>query len=116
MNGSSPQSAQRAPQGRDGCLAGIVRITWMAFGNLALFLFAVMGARRPAPSAYDAAFAGLVLGLVILRYLDITRFGGETSDGEPATLSHWRRYALGLVGVAAAMWALARLAAARGFL
>lgn len=116
MNGTRQQSAQREPAARDGCIAGIIRIIWMAFGNLALFLCAIMGARRPAPSTFDFVYVGLVIGLAALRYLDIARYQGETAEGEPATLAHWRRYALGLVATAAATWALARLAAAKGLI
>lgn len=116
MNGTREQSAQREPARRDGCVAGIIRITWMAFGNLALFLCAIMGAQRTAPSAFDFVFAGLVLGLAALRYVDIARYHGETAEGEPATLAHWRRYVLRLVVAAAATWGLARLAASRGLI
>jgi hypothetical protein len=92
------------------------RMFWMALGNLALFFCAVFAARRPAPSALDALYVGLVAALLVVRYLDITRFHGLTADGEPATLAHWRRYTLTLIPIAAALWAFLRFAHARGWL
>jgi hypothetical protein len=45
--------------------------------------------------------------MLALRYLDIRYFNGRTASGKVATMVHWRRYAVILTGVAAALWALA---------
>lgn len=116
MTGNRRELAQQSPPEKAGCLSGILRITWMAFGNVALFFCAMAAARRAAPSALDGAYAALVIALIVVRYVDIARFGGQTSDGDPATLAHWRRYALGLVVVAVAVRALMHVAHANGFL
>jgi hypothetical protein len=76
----------------------------------------VFAARRTAPSPLDALYVGLVVLLILARYMDITRCHGQTTDGGPATLAHWRRYVLGLIPVTAGLWALMRFAHARGLL
>ena len=99
-----------------GCLPVILRVTWMAYGNLALIVFAGLVAQRTAPVATDIAFFASVLALIVIRYVDITRYAGRTTEGEPATLGHWRRYAVLLTGVSVVLWALARVAASRGWM
>ena len=108
--------ANQAPQKPVGCLSALMRTFWMAFGNLALFFCAIFAARRPAPSPLDAVYVGIVSALIVVRYLDITRFQGLTADGDPATLAHWRRYCLFLVPIAAALWVLMRFAHTRGWI
>jgi hypothetical protein len=84
-----------------GCL---LRLFWMAFGNLALVLIALVIIERRDFSAVDVAYWLVVVALVIARYVDIARFAGRTASDEPATLRHFRRYALGLLASAAALW------------
>lgn len=89
-----------------GCLA---RLAWMLFGNVALFLCAVFIALHTKTflSALDAAFWGVVALMVAIRHVDIQRFKGQTATSEPATMAHWRRYAMVLVIVALVAWAAA---------
>lgn len=50
------------------------------------------------PSVLDAA-AWLAVGLMLLaRRVDIQRFAGRSAQGEPMTMTNWRRYAAILVG------------------
>jgi hypothetical protein len=104
------QSPQVSPPAESmGCIAGLVRITWLLFGNVVPFFLAVFIAQRSGFSALDLFFWAAVAGLILLRYVDITRLGGLTGDGEPATLRHWRRYSLRLLLIFAVVWALAHL-------
>ena len=98
-----------------GCLA---RFVWMAVGNAALFMLAVTIAQKEALSlsVYDLAFWLVPVVVIVVRFIDITRLGGKTVDAEPATLAHWRRYALGLVAVAVALWLAAHGLAATGWM
>ncbi len=91
----------------DGCLALVARMFWMAFGNAALVLLAVMILQRNAFSRLDLAFWALAAALIVIRYLDITRLNGLTANGEPASLAHWRRYAALVLVVSTAIWLLA---------
>lgn len=116
---TSPGSANASedqPPARVGCLGALARVYWMAAGNAFLFFCAMYAARREAPSALDGLYAGLVASLAVVRWLDIARLGGQTAEGLPATLAHWRRYVLGLLPIAAGVWFLMRFAHANGWL
>jgi hypothetical protein len=93
-----------------GCLPLFLRLTWMAFGNLALFLCAALVAHGTAPVMMDILYFLVAVGIIVVRYVDITRFEGQTSEGAPATLAHWRRYAVWTAVVSTGIWVLARIA------
>ncbi len=116
MKRNEPSFALQSPSEKTGCLPAILRATWMAFGNLAVFFCAIFAARRPAPSPLDFLYIAIVAALIAIRWLDIAKFRGQTADGEPATMAHWRRYALGLVPISAGIWALMRFAHTQGWL
>jgi hypothetical protein len=48
--------------------------------------------------------------MIIVRFLDIKFLDGQTAAGEPASIKHWRRYAIVLVVISAAIWAAAHTA------
>jgi hypothetical protein len=73
-------------------------------------------AQGRAPVVMDVALFGVAVGLIGVRYLDITRFDGQTSEGEAATLVHWRRYAAATAVVALGIWGAARLIAWQGWM
>ncbi|MBM4035721.1 MAG: hypothetical protein FJ291_28610 [Planctomycetes bacterium] len=105
----APAKAQQAPSVATvgGCL---VRVCWMVLGNGALFFMAVhLAMSAPALSLVDAAFWGTVALIIGLRYLDVRKLGGLTVTNEPATMAHWRRYAIALLVVSLLAWAIARL-------
>ena len=93
-----------------GLLPVLLRLTWMAFGNVALFICAAYVAKGTAPVVMDIVFFTVVIGLIVVRYVDITKFKGQTSEGKPAALAHWRRYAVLIAIISAGLWALARVA------
>ncbi len=99
-----------------GCLPLLLRLTWMAFGNLALFLCAGLIIKKSAPVLADTAYFAVAAGLILVRYLDITRYKGLTSDEKPATLADWRRYSILLSILAVGIWVLARFVATLGWL
>lgn len=98
-----------------GCLPALLRLTWMALGNFGLLLCAAFIAKG-AGRTMDVGYFGVAVGLIVIRYVDIMVFGGRTSEGDPATLAHWSRYAAWVAVVAVALWALAKLIAARGWM
>lgn len=89
-----------------GCL---VRMGWMVFGSLAMVLCIVTIARHTGSflSVADAVLWALVPVLIWLRHIDITRMKGQTASGQPATLSHWKRYAGLLLAFSLVAWAAA---------
>ena len=92
---------------KTGCLGALVRLSWLLVGNAALFMLTVFIFQKRAFSVFDIAFWAIVIGLIILRYIDITRLKGLTSDAEPASLLHLRRYAVTLLVISGALWAAA---------
>ena len=104
---SRNRNEEAAPVQEMGCLAGMVRIIWMMVGNGALLLLAVLITEEKPFSGLDVAFWATVAALILLRYIDITRLSGLTADGRPASLKHWRRYALFLLLIAGGGWVLA---------
>lgn len=89
-----------------GCL---LRLFWMLVGNAIVYASLAMIAMNGAafPSALDAVIWVTVMLTILARRVDITRWEGKTAGGEPATLAHWRRYAVTVVAVTAAASALA---------
>lgn len=90
-----------------GCLGLVMRMIWLLAGNAALFMLAILIFQKRGFSFLDAVFWAIVAALVLLRYMDITRLHGLTSNSEPATLKHWRMYVIRLIVASAAMWGLA---------
>ena len=89
-----------------------IRLFWMAGGNVLMVAFTLAIVNSEGFSWRDAALwasAGLALGA---RYIDIARGTGETTEGQPATMRHWRRHAVFLIVVAACLTALAHVAQA----
>jgi hypothetical protein len=110
--GAERPSAERAPSAAPsgiqtasttGCL---VRLFWMGPGNLALFYFAGIISRLPSWTLTwrDVAFWSAVAALIGARYFDVARFEGLTAQGEPATVRHFRRYAVWTILIALAFW------------
>ena len=97
-----PQESDR-PQ---GCL---LRLFWMAFGNLALLMMAVVIVEQKRFSSLDIIYWVIVIALGLARLVDITRFEGRTIEGEPAPMVHFRRYAWRLPWAALGIWAVAHL-------
>ena len=98
-------SKQGEYQSVAGCLP---RIFWMAFGNIALIMAALLIYKSAGWSIADFAF-WLIVGLLIgARYIDIVRYKGTTAHGEPATMAHFKRYVGMLLVAGAAVWAVAR--------
>ena len=100
---SSTQSEYQSPS---GCL---LRLFWMGAGNLALVLTALWIYQSAGWSIADILFVVIPLLMIGSRYIDIVRHHGMTADAdEPATMAHLKRFALTLVNLAAALWAMAR--------
>ena len=87
------------------------RVFWMLVGPVALALLAmaIVCAGTGWLTGLDAAFF-VVLGLIVAARAIEQRSGqGATSDGEPSTWAHVRRYYFRLIALAAALWFVANL-------
>jgi hypothetical protein len=56
----------------------------------------------------DGLYWTAVFGMVVARYVDVSRFTGRTLTGEPATQRDVKRYALGLLSSSGLLWAIAQ--------
>lgn len=86
-----------------GCF---LRLFWMVLGNLILLAcaYGIVQHRSTVLSIADAFYWASVGCLLAVRYVDIRYAQGLTADGDPATMAHWRRYAVLLGGIAAVLW------------
>jgi len=104
---ATPQRIEQASE-RAGLSGLLARATWMFWGNGALYILGVAIAMGSAAlSAIDLAFWGTVALLIGIRYWDIKKLHGLTATCEPATMSHWRRYAVKLSALSLIGWAVA---------
>lgn len=110
MSETTPNTPDTPPVAPAGCL---LRLFWIVAGNAAIYLsLATIAADKPPLPSYLDFIVGITLILMIAaRWFDVARCGGRTLSNEPATLRHWRRYVVLLVGVTLAAWSLAHLIA-----
>jgi hypothetical protein len=94
-----------------GVLAILARLFWMFFGNFVLMVCAanIFMGESSSTRTSDIIFWCVVPAMIIVRFLDIKFLDGQTTTGEPATLSHWRKYAIVLAVISAVIWAVAHL-------
>lgn len=71
---------------RRRCVATVIRLAWMMFGNTPLLPCAAF-------LAQDQSRAVINTFLAAVRHSDIPRTKDQTSEGKPATLDDWRRHA-----------------------
>jgi hypothetical protein len=104
------QDQEAAPLGVTGAL---VRLYWFFFGNAILFflLLFIVEKHPKVPSLYDPACWLTIASLILVRYADVRFLNVKTSEGKPATLNDWRRYALLVGALGIGGWLLARVLA-----
>lgn len=109
-----PSTEPESESGR-GCLPALVRLVWI-FGGIVLIYCALFIAQRKGGAIADLALLFLALGIILVRFIDIKYLKGETMDNQPATIKHWRRYALKILIAAGLLYALAKLIAQKNLL
>lgn len=87
----------------------LLRLVWMLGGPAAIYVaLALVAVRGDAfPSTLDLVVWGAVALVLAVRWIDVVHCRGQTAQGDPATLAHWRRFAVLVVLIAAAGSALA---------
>ncbi|HWR98588.1 MAG TPA: hypothetical protein VN317_09235 [Candidatus Methanoperedens sp.] len=78
----------------DSVLGLFLRLYWIMLGNGVLVVTAALPVAYPRLPAAPllGAYALVVVSLIAARYLDVRFCGGQTIDGDPADLGHWKRY------------------------
>ena len=91
-----------------GCLP---RLFWGLIGNAILWYCTLLIQQQVYGQGFfsplDIIYWATVGAMVIIRFADIRYLHGETYHGEPATMSHFRRYLLLMPIVALGIWILA---------
>lgn len=92
-------------------LGRMVRLTWKTLGSLLLFLLLILIiiGSQGAVIVLDIFFWFAVAGLMLTRYIDFKVFHGHTTGSEPATLTDWLRYSIGLIIRSGLFWILAHV-------
>jgi len=87
-------------------LGVLARLYWMAIGPIATILVVLAIIMKSFKNTIPTSliYWSLVLSIILIRYLDIRYFKGETADGEPATLKHWKKFSIVGVIVYCAIW------------
>jgi hypothetical protein len=89
-----------------GISALLLRTFWMFLGNFALMICAAnifMGEGESTRTS-DIIFWCAAASMIIVRFIDIKFLDGQTAAGEPASIKHWRRYAVLLIVISAIIW------------
>lgn len=91
----------------DGNASTLLRLGWMLAGKAVLAFLATLILISPAWTMTwrDVLYWLVVAGVIAVRYADVYHHHGQTADGAPATPRDFKRYAIGLVVVAALVWA-----------
>lgn len=95
----------------DSIFSLLVRVFWVLLGNAILLISAIFIIQDENWKfhASDVVFWVTVAALLLARYLDIKFYGDSTSEGRPASMSHWRKYAAVLLIISTAVWVLAHV-------
>ncbi len=93
-------------------LGMLFRIFWFFLGNLILIILLVWILETVDKSIglKDLFYFITVFLLLAVRYFDITFLNGLTAKGDPASISHWYRYAIALTAIAALLWVIVHVA------
>ncbi len=111
MSTNTQPAAEKPSEGITSISVILARIMWTLLGPAGMGLAALIIVNRGNGwlTPLDA-FYGVVVSLMLAgRYVELRSGQGITVTGEPATIRHFKRYAVVLVLTAALVWALANL-------
>jgi hypothetical protein len=101
-----PESKPSESEG--GCLSELVRWLWLFIGPAVLVFGAIYVARGGTSILPDLIYVTLVVGLLVIRYIDIRVFKGITANDKKATMKDWLRFTVILVILSGLLYALAK--------
>lgn len=100
-----------ATESRTPFLPILCRVFWLMFGPLLLvvltFIIATTGNGWLTPA--DWGFLGTLVALLIARWLEFRGGNPQTSEGQPATSAHLRRYIMVVVVCGLGLWITANI-------
>jgi hypothetical protein len=91
--------------------AGLLRVVWMILGHAAILILAtiIIADSQGTFTWRDIAIACVAMVVIGARYLDISRYHGETADGAPATMTDFKRYAMKVAIGTPVVWGAAHV-------
>lgn len=104
--------------GKSGGIGCAARFFWMGAGNAVVAFLLVFIAQQEdfQIGGLDLAYLVTVVALIAVRFVDVRYLDGRTTEGEPATLASWRRYAATTAVVCVALWGAAHAVGHLGWL
>ena len=108
----------QAPVQQDSHAGCLVHLFWMGAGNaiLILCLFYIIHNHVRGLVLVDLGYWLTVVAMIAARWVDIRSYHGDTATGEPATLTHWRKYAVRLAVGTLVFWIIIHLLAWTGIM
>ncbi len=88
------QSTDRIPPDdkAPGCFGVLIRLFWL-YGGVVILIFSGVDIALRGNRAFTIVLYWLaVVAIMVARFVDIRFFHGETYNGKPATMKHWRRH------------------------
>jgi hypothetical protein len=89
-------------------MPALTRLFWIFGGTVTLIYCLIYIILRKATFAVYLIYILATISLVVVRFVDIKYFKGEKMNGEPASLSHWRRYTLLLLICSGILFVIAK--------
>jgi hypothetical protein len=89
----------------------VARIFWMMVGplSLALLAFTIIRIGSGWLTWADLGYMAVLAGMLVARWLEFRGGHPRTTDGQPATPIHLRRYIQSAVPLALGMWVVANV-------
>jgi uncharacterized membrane protein YhaH (DUF805 family) len=89
----------------------IMRMYWLILGHIAVVVLgvAIFMHRIHDQLLYNLLYLVAVVLCSAARFIDIKYYKGLTSDGDPSTMAHWRRYSLFVAAYAVPLWIVVQL-------
>jgi hypothetical protein len=99
------------PKGGSSPLMSLTRVFWALVGPmlLPLALWRIASLGHGWLTRWDMAFFGILVVMIVFRWLELRSGHGVTAYGEPATAAHFRRWLIILVPLALIAWVLANV-------
>jgi hypothetical protein len=109
MSAHQPHHPAPTPRGR--LSVALARLTWFAFGPVALALLAysIVAAGTGWTTWLDAAFAAVALLMLAARWYELRSGEGQDGFGNPATTADFPKYAGWAISLALAAWLAANV-------
>jgi hypothetical protein len=95
----------------DSIMSLFVRVFWALIGNVIAFflLYAIANHKGPQFYLMDLIYFGTIAALIFARYIDIKIWDKTDDNGQPITMTNWRKYTLKIMIISSSLWLIAHL-------